>query len=183
MRISHGRLVLLVLSVITIWLASRAWAASGSLPEQPTNPGVLALTIYIPIVANNNPLPTPTPAPTATPVPTATPTPIPDVRIAYIFFDGVVSRVESDEYAEIKNYGLGAVNLQGWRLNAGDPGQDFVFPNYVIQPGQSCRVYTNQYHPESCGFSFGSSTALWNNSGDCGFLYNQSGNLVDDYCY
>lgn len=44
-------------------------------------------------------------------------------------YDGVVRQVESDEYCEITNTGGAAVNLAGWRLNAGDPGQDFIFPN------------------------------------------------------
>ncbi|MBM4448899.1 MAG: lamin tail domain-containing protein, partial [Chloroflexi bacterium] len=75
-------------------------------------------------------------------------------------------------------------NLKGWRLNAGDPGQDFIFPDFNLQPGQSCRVYTNENHPESCGFSFGNSKqALWNNDGDCGYLYDAAGALVDKRCY
>jgi hypothetical protein len=119
-----------------------------------------------------------TPTLTQTPLP-----PIPKIEIAYIFYDGVVPYVESDEYAQITNNGTGSADLQGWRLNAGDPGRDFVFPSYSIQPGQSCKVYTNEYHLESCGFSFGSSKALWNNSGDCGQLYDSTGGLVDGYCY
>jgi hypothetical protein len=98
-------------------------------------------------------------------------------------FDGVVERVESDEYAQITNNGGSAVNLAGWRLNAGDPGQDFSFPSFELQPGQSCRVYTNEDHPDTCGFSFGSGTALWANGGDCGYLYNTQGELISTYCY
>jgi hypothetical protein len=133
--------------------------------------------------------PTPSPTPTSTPSPTLTFTPtltipIPeDVRITYIFYDGVVPYVESDEYAEITNLGGGPINLLGWRLNAGDPGQDFYFPSYEINSWQSCRVYTNEYHPEWCGFSFGSGSALWNNQGDCGYLYDDQGALVSTYCY
>jgi len=52
-----------------------------------------------------------------------------------------------------------------------------------MQPGQECRVYTNEVHPQPCGFSFGSTSALWSNSGDCGFLYNDGGSLVSTYCY
>ena len=103
--------------------------------------------------------------------------------ITDIFYDGEVPQTESDEYAVITNQGAGTINLLGWRLNAGDPGQDFIFPDFDLQPSQSCRVYTNEYHPEHCGFSFGSSTALWNNSGDCGYLYDGSGELVSEYCY
>lgn len=152
--------------------------------------------IYLPLILYQTPPATPTPSvtptPTDTPRPTATPTwtpptPTPptnaDVIISYIFYDGVVPRSESDEYAEITNNGSTAQNLQGWRLNAGDPGQDFIFPSFELAPGQSCRVYTDEYHPEYCGFSFGSGSALWRNSGDCGYLYDGSGALVDDYCY
>jgi len=119
-----------------------------------------------------------------TPTPTATqPAGTSNVVISNIFFDGVVPRVESDEYAEITNSGTTSQNLQGWRLNAGDPGQDFSFPNFTLNPGQVCRVYTNENHPESCGFNFQSGSALWKNSGDCGYLYNQAGQAVSQYCY
>lgn len=87
------------------------------------------------------------------------------MAISYIFYDGVVKRVESDEYAEITNEGGAAVNLAGWRLNAGAPGQDFRFPEFVLGPGQLWRVYTNEYHPESCGFSFGSGQPMWSGPG------------------
>jgi len=132
--------------------------------------------------------------PTAVP-PTAVPTPVPaeptappaavpgNVIIGYLNYDGVVARVESDEYAVIKNTGGSAVNLAGWRLNAGADGQDYWFPGFDLQPGQECRVYTNEVHPESCGFTFGSGKALWNNKGDCGYLFDGSGALVSQRCY
>lgn len=104
-------------------------------------------------------------------------------EITNIFYDGLVPYVESDEYAVIENTGGSPLDVGGWRLNAGAPGQDFVFPSYTMQPGQECRVYTNEYHPEFCGFSFGSSSALWTNSGDCGYLYDATGTQVSSYCY
>lgn len=109
--------------------------------------------------------------------------PLQNVQITHIFFDGLVPQSESDEFAEVTNLGSGAVNLEGWRLNAGSPGQDFNFPNFVIDPGQTCRVYTNEIHPETCGFSFESGVALWRNSGDCGYLYYQAGDLGSSFCY
>lgn len=106
-----------------------------------------------------------------------------DVQIVRIFYDGAEPRVEGDEYAEIQNVGGAAVNLQGWRLNAGNPGQDFRFPGFTMEPGQVCRIYTDEVHPDSCGFSFGSGQALWNNNGDCGYLHNNEGLIVSEYCY
>jgi hypothetical protein len=124
-------------------------------------------------------------------VPTVTPLPAsvsaefsgPGIIIENIFFDGLVKRVESDEYIEILNRGSSAVDLNGWRLNAGNPGQDYVFPSYRLEPGVSLRVYTNQTHADTGGFSFTSQDPLWNNKGDCGYLYDSQGVLIDDYCY
>ena len=105
------------------------------------------------------------------------------VVISSIFYDGIVKRVESDEYAEITNIGSAPVDLGGWRLNADDPGQDFIFPAFVLQPGQSCRVYTNEIHSEFCGFSFGSGKAIWSNKGECGHLYDASKTEVSTKCF
>lgn len=135
---------------------------------------------------------TPLPAPTSTPVPSATAEPtekptVPpaagDVTIGHIHYDGEKGASEPDEYCEIANQGGAPVNLKGWRLNAGARGQDFVFPDFALQPGQTCRVYTNEHHPESGGFSFGSGRALWANKGDCGYLYDASGREVARQSY
>ena len=107
-----------------------------------------------------------------------------NVVIAFVNYDGVVRRVESDEYAVVQNTGGTAVDVGGWLLNAGDGGQDFRFPGgFLLQPGQSCRVYTNEYHPDTCGLTFGSGKAIWNNDGDCGLLHDQTGRLTSKYCY
>ncbi|MGQ9556206.1 MAG: thermonuclease family protein [Anaerolineae bacterium] len=130
-----------------------------------------------------------TPTPTQAPEPTATQPPVaggrPNVQIVRIFYDGVVPRVESDEYVEIANLGDAAQDMAGWRINAGDPGQDFAFPEgFVLGPGQSCRLYTNEIHGDSCaGGTFGSGRAIWNNKGDCGYLYDAGGQIVSERCY
>ena len=131
-------------------------------------------TIFLPLILKDY-------SPSSTPEPTDPPDPI--VHITNIFYDGVVPSVESDEYAEITNQGSVDVNLSGWRLNAGDPGQDFYFPSYTLTVGESCRVYTNEDHPEYCGFNFERGSAIWSNSGDCGYLYDNIGTLVSTYCY
>jgi micrococcal nuclease len=134
------------------------------------------------LAATQAPLPTNTSLPpTNTPEPVAAPG---DVRITYIFFDGVEPQSEGDEYAVITNQGGTAVNMSGWRLNADDSGQDFWFPSFDLQPGQSCRVYTNQIQGDSCGGQgFGNGSALWANTGECGHLYDPSGVEVSNYCY
>lgn len=138
-------------------------------------------TLAPPTVAPIQPEPTLAPQPTAAVV-AASPG---KIIISYIFYDGVEKQYEGDEYVEMKNTGGEAVNLSGWRINAGDPSQDYYFGGMSLGPGQSCRIYTDIGFGDNCeGRSYGSpNKAIWNNKGDCGYLYNASGAEVDKYCY
>lgn len=102
------------------------------------------------------------------------------VRIACVFYDGLVPSKESDEYVQIVNDGETAVDMTGWRLvDIADGSPQFTFPTLLLAPGQSVRVYTNQVHREWGGLSFGSSSAIWNNSEpDTAGLYNPQSVLV-----
>ncbi|MFC1968630.1 lamin tail domain-containing protein [Chloroflexota bacterium] len=84
-----------------------------------------------------------------------------------------------------KNLGSEPVGLAGWRLVDIDEGYPtFTFPSYILEPGQSVRVYTNEIHPEYGGFSFGSGRAVWNNSSpDTAALYNAQGQEVSRKSY
>jgi len=148
----------------------------------------------LPVMEPGSITPTPTPTPTeprATPtavflIPPVTPAALrgtSGVVIEEVFAVGQVSVVESDEYAVIANRGVAAINIGGWRLNAGNAGQDFIFSNFTLAPGQRIRVYTNEIHPESGGFSFGNGIPLWNNDSDCGFLFEATGTQVASFCY
>ena len=108
-----------------------------------------------------------------------------DVRITYIFYDGVVYRTESDEYVEITNLGDTAEDLKGWVLMDISEGYpSLTFPTYILQPGKSVRVYTNEIHPEYGGFSFHSGKAVWNNSSpDTAVLKNAQGQEVSRKSY
>ncbi len=108
-----------------------------------------------------------------------------NVQITDIFYDGLVYRTESDEYVEITNLGNEPQNLAGWVLKDISEGYpSFTFPSYVLAPGQSIRVYTNEIHPEYGGFSFGYGKAIWNNSDpDTAVLYNAQGQEVSRKSY
>ncbi|WP_339381609.1 lamin tail domain-containing protein [Brasilonema bromeliae] len=106
------------------------------------------------------------------------------VVIKDIFSKGVVKQTESDEYVEITNQKPAIIDLSGWRLNSEDGRQNFYFPKgTLLTPGKSLRVYTNEIHPETGGFSFGIKRAVWNNKGSVGLLYDAQGNLVDSFSY
>ena len=108
-----------------------------------------------------------------------------NVQITYIFSDGLVFRVESDEYVEITNLGDQSQDLEHWSLMDISEGYPlFTFPSYILAPGESIRVYTNEYHPEWGGFSFEYGRAVWNNSEpDVAVLYNKNGKEVSQKSY
>jgi competence protein ComEC len=142
--------------------------------------------VFLPMVAVPTPTNTamPTPTNTAIPTPTNTPSPGPtgNVVITTVFYDGVQGSKEPDEFVEIRNDDTHSIQVSGWTLR--DEGNHvFTFPEHVMQPGQVCRIYTNEYHPEWCGFNYGSGSAIWNNSGDCAYLRNSTGTPIDTYCY
>jgi hypothetical protein len=155
-------------------------------PPTPTNtlPPPTATNTQSPPTATNTQSP-PTPTNTESP-PTPTWTTEPphntgNVVITTIFYDGS-GQNEPDEYVEIRNDDAFPIQLANWTLRD-DANHIFTFPSFVIQQGQVCRVYTNQDHPESCGFNYHSGSAIWNNTGDCGYLRDSANTLIDQYCY
>ena len=109
----------------------------------------------------------------------------PNIQITRIFYDGLVPRVESDEYVEITNLGDQSQDLAGWVLKDISEGHPlFTFPPYILAPGKSIRVYTNEYHPEWGGFSFEYGRAIWNNTEpDVAVLYDSQGKEVSRKSY
>jgi micrococcal nuclease len=105
-----------------------------------------------------------------------------EVEIVTIFFNGSGEK-EPDEYVEIRSAALAPIQLEGWTL-VDKAKHRFTFPDFLLQPGQVCRIYTDQVHPEWCGFSFSyNETAIWNNGGDCAILADSQGAPVTEYCY
>jgi hypothetical protein len=103
------------------------------------------------------------------------------VEIQDIFQFGTGSS-EPDEYVEIRNDDSSPIQLNNWTLED-EEHHVFKFPPFVIQPNQTCRIYTNEYHPEWCGFRYESGSAIWNNGGDTATLRDANGTLIDDYSY
>jgi competence protein ComEC len=129
--------------------------------------------VFLPMILRNYP------APTATP--TEPPPNTGKVVITTIFYDGTGSQ-EPDEYVEIRNDDSQSIQLNGWTLSD-EANHEFKFPAYVMMPGQVCRIYTNEDHPEWCGFNHSSGSAIWNNTGDCAYLRDASFALINEYCY
>jgi len=179
--------------------APRSEAGAATMPAiQEASQTPLALASSLPTTstpeASAQPTPTPVPltptplAPTPTlqpPMPTTAPPPTGggSLAIVSIHYKGT-GRAQADEFCEIKNVGGAPADLNGWRLNADDASQNFVFPSHILQPGVSCRVYTGEVHPESGGFCFHAKAGVWSNDPkECGYLYDPAGNLASKLCY
>lgn len=83
------------------------------------------------------------------------------------------------------NLGGVSQNLNGWVLKDISEGYpSLTFPYYLLEPGATIRVYTNEIHPEWGGFSFGSGKAVWNNADpDTAALYDDEGREVSRKSY
>lgn len=123
------------------------------------------------------------------------------IKITYIHHKGTVyprnadgccspERVEPDEYVVIKNLSECYQDISGWVLkNISRPTvPSFTFPRFIpvlLVPGGIIRVYTDEYHLETGGFSFYYGTGdLWNNDEpNTAVLYDARGNEVSRKSY
>lgn len=137
--------------------------------------------------ANANTARHPIPDSLSTPTPSPVPTIVADqdVSIDCVLFDGAVPRSESDEYVQITNDGDEDHELLGWTLyDEGDERQVFVFPQYILVPGKTIRVYTDEMHEEWGGFSFQKGSAVWNNQdADTAVLTDALGRVISERTY
>lgn len=140
------------------------------------------------------PLPSPTPpgspSPTRSPTPVSSPTPQAGqppaypIEITELFFDGVEPNTEGDEYIAFRNVAAAPVNLTGWTIVSVKGDQRYRFPtNFTMAPGQTCRVYTDELHPEHCGLSWQNGQGIWSNQGDKAEIRDAAQTLVDWWCY
>jgi hypothetical protein len=98
------------------------------------------------------------------------------------------------EWVKIRNTGTQDVNMSGWRLYddaykyGTAPDHIFIFPSgFILKAGQSVTVYTGQGINTDSALYFGRApgeyAAIWNNDGDCAYLVDDQGTLVDMYCW
>lgn len=109
------------------------------------------------------------------------------LAITNIQYDGQVPKTESDEYVVLTNQSKNSINIGGYYIyvaSNGTQGATYTFPsNTVLSPGTSVRIYTNEIHPETGGYSFGSKKAIWNNQGGLAVLKDVNGKKLGEFKY
>ena len=146
-------------------------------------PSIAATTIpiYLPLLSAP-PAPTPTPTPTVTPVPYAGP----DVRVAEWCSDFLAAGSdESDpthEHVCVQNHDTIAADLSNWSIQD-LIGHTYTFPEFALNPGMHMRIHTGSGANTATDLYWGRGNAVWNNTGDTVYLYDDAGSLVDVYTY
>lgn len=109
------------------------------------------------------------------------------IVITDIHYDGDVPKTESDEYVVLSNLSNSPVDISGYYIyvaTTGTQGPTFTFPKgTIIKPGTSFRVYTNEIHKETGGYSFGSGKAIWSNNGGLAVIKDSNGKKLGEYKY
>jgi len=104
-----------------------------------------------------------------------------DVRITHIEYNPLGDDV-AGEYVRIENAGSIAVALTGWTLSD-EAGYTFTFPVYSLPAAGTVRVWTGLGIDTPTDLHWGRGSAVWTNTGDCGYLRDAAGELESMYCY
>ena len=87
------------------------------------------------------------------------------------------------EYALVRNTGAAAVNLAGWKLDAGDRSQRFSLASYPLKKGATVRIHTGRGTTRAGHLFLGSGRPIWNNDGDTAILIDPHNVAVSRYRY
>lgn len=148
-----------------------------TLSPTPTVTGTITVTITgsaTPTITGT--LPTPTRTPTQTPTATL----VPGIFIIDIEYTPEGSPL--DEFVNIRNQTGKYVPLEGWTLR--DENQNtFIFPRYTLVSWAYVKVWTKPGINDPDNLYWGRSEPVWNDFGDCAYLRDAEGDLVDSFCY
>jgi hypothetical protein len=120
--------------------------------------------------------------PTTTPTRTATPTAtlVPGVFIVDIEYAPTTHPL--DEYVIIRNQFKKFIPMEGWTLR--DENQNvFTFPRYTLTTLASVKVWTKSGVIDPENLYWRRIDPVWNDHGDCAYLRDDEGDLIDNFCY
>jgi hypothetical protein len=69
---------------------------------------------------------------------------------------------QADEYVEVSNLGGGSQDMSGWTLRSPARNLKVAFPSgFVMNPSQTCRIYTGTPQADACSGMTFNSTDVW----------------------
>ncbi|WP_276247981.1 MULTISPECIES: DUF4350 domain-containing protein [unclassified Haladaptatus] len=89
----------------------------------------------------------------------------------------------NDEYVVFENVGSGSLDLTGWTVED-EVGKTYAFPSgFSLAAGATVTLHTGSGTDTSSDLYWGKTQAVWNNSGDTVFVYDDAGSLAEQHSY
>ena len=86
------------------------------------------------------------------------------------------------EEVTIQNTGDEDKHISGWRLSDSGSDNSYIFPQYTIIAGASVTITPDMNSTEENILIWQTGDEIWDDSGDCAFLYDAKGNPVSEFC-
>lgn len=86
------------------------------------------------------------------------------------------------EFVVLCNRSGSTVELSGWRLTDEGTNHTYRFPAVAVAAGASVTLYSGAGTNTATALYWHAGGAVWNNGGDCAYLYDAAGSLVSSGC-
>jgi len=103
----------------------------------------------------------------------------PGIKITYVEYDPPGDDLEN-EFARVENAGRTTTDMINWTL-CDEANHRFTFPAFILRPGRYVRVWTKAGINTTTDLYWGRGQAAWNKAGDCAYLRDSTGTLIDTY--
>lgn len=93
---------------------------------------------------------------------------------------------KNGEWIEIKNSCQNQISMDSWLLKDNSASNAYTFKNFIFEAGKSIMLYSGCGNDQADKLYWKCPErkyAIWNNSGDSAFLYNEKGELISNYSY
>lgn len=86
------------------------------------------------------------------------------------------------EEVTIQNTGDEDTQISGWRLSDSGSENSYIFPQYTIKAGESVTITPDMNSTEENILFWQTGDEIWDDSGDCAFLYDEKGEPASEFC-
>jgi hypothetical protein len=179
-----------VLGLAVILVLTVAFAAQAALQENRYLPLVYRQipTATSTVTVTLTPTPTTTPTSTKTPTPTKTPdTPCLSLKTSGVCITDIDYKPATggplNEFISLKNLGSSAKSLKDWRISS-DTGHIYdILVEFSLGSSATVKVWTKSGDNDSDEIFMDRTEEFWKDNGDCAYLHDDEGDLVDAICF
>ena len=108
-----------------------------------------------------------------------------DIAVQNVHADASGSDTDNlnDEYVVFENTGSGSLDLSGYTVED-EAAHTYAFPSgFTLDAGTTVTLHSGSGTDSSSDLYWGSGSAIWNNSGDTVYVFDETGSQVEAYGY